>query len=295
MTACPDLQVAIASCATLPEPDPDQAPLSDALEAAGIRSQVLPWEADAPWPEAPLTVLRSTWNYAHHRDAFLTWAAAVDRISRLHNPLDIVRWNTHKGYLLDLRRRGVPVTPTALVPRGAPAGASLGELLDREGWTRLVIKPAVSAGSWRTHRFEAGDPAATAHLAHLLADGDALVQPYLSSVEGHGERALVLIDGELTHAVRKTPRFQNEDEHVSEQVPVSPAEAELAARALHDVSGTLLYARVDMAPGPDGQPVVMELELTEPSLFLCQCPRALERLVQGVGRRLDQAHFSVTE
>lgn len=290
MTFTPDLQVAIASCTTLPEPDPDQAPLSEALEAAGIRSQVLPWDTDTPWPEVPLTVLRSTWNYAHDRDGFLAWAARVERISRLHNSLDVVRWNTHKRYLLDLRGRGVPVTPTALVPRGAPAGGSLDVLLDSEGWGRLVIKPAVSAGSWRTLRFEAGDrQGAAAHLAALLRDGDALVQPYLPSVDGHGERALVLIDGELTHAVRKTPRFEGGDEHVSEQVPVSPAEADLAAQALHDVPGPLLYARVDMAPGPRGHPVVMELELTEPSLFLCQCPAALERLVQAVARRLRDA------
>jgi hypothetical protein len=290
VTVAPDLQVAIASCTTLPEPDPDQAPLSAALEAAGIRSQVLPWDTDRPWPEAPLTVLRSTWNYAHDRDGFLDWATGVDRISRLHNPLDVVRWNTHKRYLLDLRGRGVPVAPTALVPRGVEARCALDDLLDSEGWGRLVIKPAVSAGSWRTLRFEAGDRlGAATHLAGLLRDGDALVQPYLPSVEQHGERALVLIDGELTHAVRKTARFQDEDEHVSEKVSVSPAEADLAAQALHGVPGPLLYARVDMAPGPDGHPVVMELELTEPSLFLCQCPAALERLVQAVARRLQDA------
>ena len=32
----------------------------------------------------------------------------------------------------------------------------------------------------------------------------------------------------------------------------------------------LLYARVDLIPGPDGEPLLIELELTEPSLFLRQ-------------------------
>ncbi|MFN9969178.1 MAG: hypothetical protein ACK58T_04695, partial [Phycisphaerae bacterium] len=38
----------------------------------------------------------------------------------------------------------------------------------------------------------------------------------LRAVEGHGERALVWIDGEFTHAVRKSPRFAGNDEQVSE-------------------------------------------------------------------------------
>lgn len=285
-----ELDVAIASCTTLPEPDPDEAPLSRALAAAGIRSQVLPWEVpDRPWPAAPLTVLRSTWNYTLDRDGFLAWAAAADRVSRLLNPLSVVRWNTHKRYLLDLQGRGLPVTPTELVTQGTPA-ATLTDVLQRRRWSQLVIKPAVSAASYRTLRFSAEElPRAKAHLAQLLESGDALIQQYLSSVEDHGERALVFIDGKLTHAVRKSPRFQGDDEHVSEQVPYSEAEASLAARVLAGVDGPLLYARVDMAPGLDGQPLLMELELTEPSLFLCQCPEALERLVRAIAREMALA------
>jgi len=283
----PDLDLAIASCATLPEPDPDQEPLSRALDAAGIRSEVLPWEDADLWPAAPLTVIRSTWSYYTDRQGFLAWAAGVAGAGRLLNPLDVVRRNTHKRYLLDLKRRGVPVAPTELVPRGAPAADALADVLRRRGWDRVVIKPAVSAASYRTDLFEAGDhERATAHLAHVLQCADALVQRYLPSVEGHGERALVFIDGELTHAVRKTPRFHGADEHVSEQVPFSRAEAALAALALDDVPEPLLYARVDMAPGPNGAPLVMELELTEPSLFLCQCPEALDRLVRAIGRQV---------
>ena len=282
-----DLDLVIASCTTLPEPDPDEAPLCGALAAAGIRSQVLPWDnPDRPWPAAPLTVLRSTWNYALDRDGFLAWAASVARVSRLLNPLPVIRWNTHKSYLLDLRNRGVPVTPTELVSRGTPAGVALA-LAQRHGWERVVIKPAVSAASHGTLLFDAGDvQGAGAHLARVLSWGDALVQEYLPSVQDHGERALVFIDGALTHAVRKSPRFQGEEEHVSGQVPYSDLEAELAARALADLPGPLLYARVDMAPGADGAPLIMELELTEPSLFLCQCPEALARLVVAIGREI---------
>ena len=113
-----------------------------------------------------------------------------------------------------------------------------------------------------------------------------LVQPYLPSVEDHGERALVWIDGAFTHAVRKTPRFAGGVEQVSDALPISAAELATGTAALAGFGDEMLYARVDVAPGPDGVPVVMELELVEPSLFLLQSPAALERLVAGVARRL---------
>ncbi len=288
------MDVALASCAELPEPDHDEAPLIAALAAAGLDCRVMGWDDPrADWAAARLTLLRATWNYPRAPDAFLAWAEATAAVSTLRNPLAAVRWNLHKGYLLELAERGVPVAPTELVRRGS--GRPLGEILAERGWQEAVIKPAVSAASYRTIRVGAGEPErGEAHLRTLVADGDVLVQRYLPSVEDHGERALVWIDGELTHAVRKTPRFEGEDESVSPAaVGIAPAEAALALAALaaagRAASSPLLYARVDLAPGPDGEPVVMELELIEPSLFFPQSPAALERFVAAVGRRLASA------
>jgi hypothetical protein len=282
------LDVALVSCRELPEPDPDAAPLARALAAAGIEADVLAWDDGAvDWARARLTVLRSAWNYPSHRDAFLNWAEQTSAVSTLWNPVPVVRWNTYKGYLLELEGNGVPVVPTVLLPRGA--AATLREIRTERAWDDLVVKPVVSAASFRTRRFEAGNlEAGETHLQELLADRDVLVQRYLPSVEDHGERALVWIDGELTHAVRKTPRFEGEDESVStDAVAIAPAEAALARRVIDAVRGSLLYARVDVAPGPDGEPVLMELELVEPSLFFPQCLPALERFVAGIRRKLD--------
>jgi len=281
------MDVALVTCKDLPEPDFDEAPLAEALGAAGISSNVLAWDdPEADWSRARMTVLRSSWNYPLHRDAFVGWAEATARVSDLWNPLGVVRWNSHKSYLLDLERRGVPVTPTAVVPRGGEI--TLDSILAERGWEEAVVKPAVSAASFKTIRVgpstrEKGE----AHLRRLLPERDMLVQEYLPSVEGYGERALVWIDGELTHAVRKTPRFEGEDESVSSAVAISADEAALASSALKAVDGRMLYARVDVAPGPDGRPVLMELELIEPSLFFPQFPGALDRFVTGIRRRLD--------
>ncbi|HEX3475873.1 MAG TPA: hypothetical protein VHT91_12695, partial [Kofleriaceae bacterium] len=107
-----------------------------------------------------------------------------------------------------------------------------------------------------------------------------------ASVEGHGERALVWIDGELSHAVRKRPRFTGDDEQVDGPVEIADDERAVAEAALAPVAGRILYGRVDVARDAAGQPMVMELELIEPSLYLTRCPRALDRFVAAIRRWL---------
>jgi glutathione synthase/RimK-type ligase-like ATP-grasp enzyme len=287
MPAVP-IDVALASCVVLPEPDADLAPLLAALRGAGLSAEVFGWDdPGADFASARMTVLRSTWNYAVQPDAFLAWIDRVAACSALWNRRETVRWNAHKSYLLDLEARGVPVVPTHLVQRGD--STPLSDLARARGWVEVVIKPAVSGGSRATMRVGAGDGTGEAHLRSLAAREDVLVQPYLSSVEGYGERAIVWIDGEPTHAVRKSPRFIGDPESVSEAVPIAPDEAELARRAVAVAAAAtapLLYARIDVARDAAGAIRIMELELVEPSLFFAQAPAALERYVGAVARRL---------
>lgn len=281
------MDVALATCKTLPEPDFDAEPLVEALAAAGLEAGFLAWDdPDVDWSRARLTLLRSTWNYPQFPKEFMEWTAKAARLSDLWNPLEVVQWNVHKRYLLKLEEAGIPVAPTELVEQGS--NRPLHAILDQRGWNQVVVKPAISAASYRTLKIGPGQTdLGEQHLRELAADGDALVQLYLPSVEGHGERALVWIDGDVTHAVRKTPRFSGEDESVSDAMEISDAELALAGRAVAAIDAKPLYARIDMAPGPDGEPVVMEVELIEPSLFFPQCPAALSRLVSAIRRRLE--------
>ncbi len=229
-------------------------------------------------------MIRSTWNYVRNYDRFLAWVDSCAASTRLWNPAAIVRWNSHKRYLLELGQAGLPVVPTRLVPAGSSA-----ELMHLAGgWDEVVVKPAVSAGSFGTRRIARADFATVgqAHLDQLLGGAhDVLVQPFLSSVESYGERALVWIDGALTHAVRKTPRFAGEAQRISEAVPIAADEAALAESILAAVvRQPLLYARVDLARDESGRPCVMELELIEPSLFLDRSPAALARLAAAIHR-----------
>lgn len=278
------MRLNIATCRPLPEPDVDEELLLEALQAVGIDARMVAWDDTAQWRERLPTLVRSTWNYIHAPDAFASWVREVAATAPLWNSSAVLLGNLHKRYLLELASRGVPVTPTELIAQGWHG--SLQELCHSRGWHDVVVKPAVGAASFETYRYTRLDAEVDAEVCAFARQRDLLVQPYLPSVEDHGERAMVWIDGEFTHAVRKTPRFAGGVEVVSEAIGMSPAERALGTAALAPFAADLLYARVDVAPGLDGQPVVMELELIEPSLFLMQSPQALERLVVAVRREL---------
>ncbi len=280
------MRVALVTCRELPEPDPDQEPLLAALRRAGAEAELLAW--DDPSARADpfdLAVLRSCWNYPRAPEEFLAWLERTERQTRLVNPAPIVRWNFHKRYLGELAALGLPVVPTEFVARGARV--SFAAVLERRGWRDAVVKPSVSAGSFRTKRFTLDDArAAQIFLDELALERDVMIQRYLPEVERAGEKALIWITGLWTHAVRKSPRFAGGTERVSGALEPETGELELAERVLSALPAhwrrDLMYARLDLIPADDGTPLVSELELIEPSLFLMQHRPALERLVEAI-------------
>jgi hypothetical protein len=282
--------VALVTCAEVPDLHPDDRLLLDPLAGQGIHVTAAVWDDPAvDWASFDLVVLRSTWDYAARRDEFVAWAAAVPRLA---NPADVVAWNTDKRYLRELAAAGVPVVPTSWVgPGDRWASPADGE------W---VIKPAVSAGSKDTGRYDLADAShrelAATHVTRLQqANRLVMIQPYLPAVDSYGETAALYIDRAYSHSIRKGPLLLGPDlgdtglykeETVSARLP-TPAELKVAEAAIGAIPGgsdRLLYARIDMIPGLDGDPVLVELELTEPSLFLATAPGTAERLAAAIGR-----------
>jgi glutathione synthase/RimK-type ligase-like ATP-grasp enzyme len=239
-----------------------------ALRGRGVDSAIEIWRDDAS-SAGRLVVVRTTWDYTEHREEFLSWAHGVDAVTRLVNPVDVLAWSSHKGYLLDLIAAGVAVVPTTLVPRGSSVDAQRGVLAVHEG--QVVIKPTVSAGANGVLRAGAQSEAATAHLARLTDLGDVLVQPFEPAVLA-GEVSLLYFGDTLSHAVRKVPaagdfRVQAHLGGTHALHVATAAERAVGAAALAVAPNTLTYARVDLVTTAAG-PAVMELELVEPELFL---------------------------
>jgi glutathione synthase/RimK-type ligase-like ATP-grasp enzyme len=281
------ISIRIATCTELPEPDPDSEPLQKALRSANVSFQWLAWDdPNADWTSPVPTLLRTTWNYVHAPNAFSAWLAAVAKVAPLFNPLHIVNGNIHKRYLLGLAAQGVAVAPTTLVAKTT----YLPDPFVATGTDKIVIKPAIGAGSAGTkcfHRVQM--ELAVAHLQQLTAIGDALVQPYIASVDDYGERSLVWIDGEISHAIRKHPRFAGQAEFITGPHDIADDERALATKVMAPLASDVLYARIDMARDSQGQPMVMELEMIEPSLFFARHPLSADRFVDGLMQRLSSS------
>lgn len=272
-------RIALATAAEFPDLDDDGPVLLAALDRLGVEAGPAVWtDPDVDWSTYDLVVVRSTWDYFTQRDAYVAWAHRVAAVARLANPAAVLEWNTDKTYLRSLQQAGLPVVPTDWLEPGDTFVAPVqGE---------YVVKPTVSAGSKDTYRYRAGehDELAVSHAAALLAAGrPVMVQPYLHEVDTAGETALLYFAGDFSHAIRKgpllTPAMEPvegpyKDETITAREP-SEAERAVGDRVLDALAALapagradLVYARVDMVPGHDGEPTLMELELTEPSMFL---------------------------
>ena len=282
-------RIALATWAGLPELFEDDRLLLVELRRRGILAAPAVWDdPEVDWGSFEAVVLRSTWDYHRRPVEFLDWAARCAQKTQLWNPIDIVRWNSHKRYLAELAQRGLPIIPTEV----GRHGESLAQLSERTGWSKVVVKPAISANAEGSHLVDReGFAAFEPRYRDLLGLGEQLVQPFVASVLTSGERSLVYFGGRFSHAFRKGPALPVDLRKETGNPAVDPTASEraLADRAISSLPWTPLYARVDLVEGSDSHPVLMELELIEPWLGFAIAPdlasRFVDELLSRVGGR----------
>jgi glutathione synthase/RimK-type ligase-like ATP-grasp enzyme len=301
-------RLALATCAALPELDLDDHALRDALLERGIATDVVVWDdPTVDWGTYPHVLIRSTWDYTERPAQFTDWTRRVERTSTLLNPASVVGWNIDKTYLRDLEAAGLPIVPTIwLDPVRNHDSRAIHTRFPAFG--DFVVKPTVSAGSRDTGRYEAGvtqqRSLAITHAKNLLSVGrHVMIQRYLRNVDTAGETALVYVDGEFSHSVRKGalldgPYREQQEDQPYRQEDLTAREASEAEREVADrvvaalpgivpgVDGQLLYSRIDLIPDDEGNPVVLEVELTEPSLFFAHAEGSAQRFADAVAARL---------
>ncbi|CAB4884362.1 MAG: hypothetical protein F2780_10250 [Actinobacteria bacterium] len=211
-------------------------------------------------------------------------------MSTISNSLDVIAWNTDKHYVAEVAEMGLPVVPTRFIEPSDTDWLDDVSMLLATG--DVVVKPTISAGSNDTERHSNID-IAQKHISELLsAQRSVMLQPYLNDVDVESETGLVFIDGKFSHAFAKgallaqaknmTSGLYAEEEIVIRQ----PTDEQLligerAVKWLTSRFGKLLYARVDLLPTAYG-PVIIELELTEPSLYLLLHPDAATELANAL-------------
>jgi hypothetical protein len=243
--------VGFATFAGLPEGSPDDLLAVEELANRSITVVPVIWGRPLPTDISfDLVVIRSTWDYYLHRDDFLEWVDQTSRVAPVWNPPDVIRWNSHKGYLLDLQRKGCDVVPTEVIRRGDIVGPS-----------------NISEGE--------------RHLQKLLVSGDALVQPFLRAGGTLGERSVLFFNGEFAYAMAYASVLAERPRRVR---PVVPDQRQMnSARAVIDsLPRTPLYARLDFLPLDGGQWLLSELELIEPELLLRGEPSAPAKFADAI-------------
>lgn len=284
------MTVALATSDEFPDLDPDSRLLLPAIAARGIEAVPAVWNDPAvDWSAYDAIVIRSTWDYFHHpRD----WAAWLDRIEPLGvpvlNPVNVIRWNSHKSYLQQLAAAGVPVVDTVMTQGDAPV--DLADVLAGAGWDDAIVKPAIDGGAARLFRVkDVDDP--QARFDELASQGDVLVQPFLSSIVDLGELSLVYFGRELSHTLRKTAKpgdIRVQPVWGGHAEPIGPTAEMLhvAERVFDAIDADLLYARVDLVRADDGTLRLIELEVVEPLLFLELDEDAPGRFADALAERL---------
>jgi glutathione synthase/RimK-type ligase-like ATP-grasp enzyme len=259
--------------------DTDLPYLSRALGDRGIITEVVDWDnASVDWSRYSMAIVRSPWDYHRRYPEFLEWLDAVSSATTLQNSAEIIRWNTNKEYLAELVDAGIGIVPTTFVRSAEELVTITNEgMLERD----IVVKPTISAGSNNTERHEESPVKAAAHLGFLLDAGFvAMVQPYQRFIDERGETGMVYFNGQLSHSFRKGAILatgENLKNGLFTEEEITPRTASGQERELGEAVMTFvkkkfgeypLYARVDVVRGSAGVPVVMELELAEPSFFL---------------------------
>lgn len=265
--------------------------LAEALAAESMEARVVVWNDPVEWSSWDLVLANYMWGYVADRDPFLDWVRHVTSVTTLVNSEKVLRWNSDKRHMNQLAAAEVPTVPTKFVQPGGRW-----ELPPQA----FVVKPSVGSGGIDAARYDPGEArSAQAHVDRLHAAGQTvMVQPYQTAIDGEGETNLVFLGGTYSHAVRKIAAMHGKEagERPWEQEVVTRAEAtteqravaEAALRTVYDQAGPIIYGRVDLVPGPDQRPRVLEVELVEPSLFLDLEPAAAALLASALRKGIQQ-------
>ena len=270
----------------------DDALLQDALGRLGLSSERVDWADPAvDWTRFRCAVFRTTWDYFDRIDEFRAWLESVEASTRLLNPADLIRWNLDKHYLGELAGKGVPVVSSRFIEAGDET--PLPQLLAESGWEEGVIKPCISGAARLTFRVNRATAEVVDGRLRAARAGEAfLLQPFQASILDDGEVTLMVMDGQVTHGIRKRARpgdFRVQDDHGGTVHPHTPSakEVEVALRAMAACPSLPAYGRVDLVEDNEGGLAVMELEIIEPELWLRFHPPAATAFAEAIARRLE--------
>lgn len=293
------LKLALLTCQELPQGTLDDRLLIEPLKRLGVETTFIDWrhkeQIQKTLEQNTPVLIRSPWDYIEDLPGFLD---CCDQFSKLYNPSELVRWNSHKSYLWEFEKLGLPIIPmTPLEDFKEDFQEHIEKSLEEDFDKRFVVKPYVSASSFETVVIQ-GRPSSQVRRWQEDHPENYFVQPYCDSIETMGEYSLIFFNERergptFSHATRKLPRkgdfrVQEEFGGTTQEVEV---EKEMVSHAQNYCQvldgGEWLYARVDLVSYNQSW-CLSELELIEPDLYLRTCDAAAARLSEVILRNLTE-------
>ena len=266
------------------------------------------------WDSTDLVILRSAWGKNSYMNTFVLFLDEIDQTRILLNPRKVLAWQANKAvYLMDLQAAGINIPQTIIYdPWGRDYFPSVKDIMKDLNCRRLIVKPqSGNAGTgvemitrnniaeWDEEfvQIERGaDHQVNNNEEKLLGVEEYLIQCYQYQIKTKGERSLILIAGNVTHAVIKMPAEDNFLVHegfggttelyhpTSEEI----AFAEQVFHAVTDIVGVLpAYLRVDMIYDNDNKLALMELAAGTAHLWLTKHPAAADALATHIQSVLE--------
>lgn len=256
----------------------------------GIDCEPVVWnDEDVNWSSFDFLIIRSTWDYYLEFEAFEKWLILIKTLEiTIFNSIEIITENFHKFYLKNLQQKGVEIIPTIFIKKSEKLDLSFIQDLD---WNEIIIKPAISAGSYKTEKFlKQNYSIINQEYIELNKTTDLLLQKFMPEIQTHGEVSLIFFDGIYSHAILKVPkkddfRVQFQFGGVYQNYLPSTIIKKKAEEILQFYPKMPTYARIDGLI-IDEKFYLMEVELIEPDLYFNLVPEAREKFVNCIVQKI---------
>ena len=259
--------------------------LKDRLMTLGYSVDIVNWDSQHyNFSKATLAIVRSCWDFHLRKDEYLHTLKQISKQTTLVNSYELIYRYFSKCYLLKMQQSGINTVPTFI----ASSTEELPEIISDIESEQIVLKPAISASGDNTYKLNKKDRKSIDYYAtQILSKGKLVVQSYIQSIQYIGEYSMVMIEGDVTFTIHKSPEDGNfliHEHHGGLYTPIKTLNshkkfAEKVYKALYEKP---TYMRIDCLIGDNGEPMLLELETNEPNLYLSRSKENLDRLAQAL-------------
>ena len=262
--------------------------LIEPMKENGWDVSFIPWDKlNQNWNNFDLVIVRSTWNYQNHLDEFLNVLRMIDQSKALLlNPLPLIEWNVNKTYLKDLKKNGIPIIPS-LFFEDFDIDKVMGSFntFDSE---KVIIKPTVGANADKIMIIKNSDTMDKLKKTKDTYKNRAFIlQPFINSIKKDGEMSLIFFNKGFSHGLSKVPKkgdFRVQEEHggtLKLLKNLDEQKINLCKEILSLLPYDFFYSRIDLVVD-EGNPLLMEIEVIEPSLYFNLEPKSANLFAKKV-------------